>query len=359
MNEDKGIIKPEENTLMDGPIDNTKRPVDNTKSKLASSYMVETFPKVVSNIVFVRRKKSGGGPEILGEYVDETRAKIGSSFKGNSVLRGLTHEEEKRFLRDLLGLSTGSDNWETATKDYWTHISKDVAPSDKDGNGGLKLVASLRYKDQQSYDADMNSEKVNGAIIDPKGEPVNLPDYILWRYCLVYSRVANSVEDIGKSANIDFYLFSKDKEIKDGKVSFEQKKKASQLMYQNIANRDWVEYMLRVLIQGDISSGKAPAYGIRDLATITEDEKDLLIEKYMQANPKAFVIYGEDKNLELRGLIELAVATGALVRIPNTNTISYEGTTIGNTVDEVLIFLNNPKNNSTLGEIRAKTRIRP
>ena len=37
---------------------------------------------------------------------------------------------------------------------------------------------------------------------------VNIPDYIRWRYCLLSSKVANKVEDINKSVNIQFYLTS-------------------------------------------------------------------------------------------------------------------------------------------------------
>lgn len=321
-------------------------------------------PRKFSNLIYIRRKKSSGQLPREGEVLDETIAKIGSGLRNQGVLRGLNTEEQKRWLPDIINISPDSQNWEAAVKDYWTNISKDVPPSDKEGNGGLKLEVGLEYDNKDDYEYDQKKVKTWGdvetegvkqkvTIENPKGRPININDYILWRYCLVYSRVANSIEDVGKAPYIEFYIFSKEKEIKDQKVSFENKKKASQLMYQRIGDREWVEYMLRLFIKDD----KSPLYSIKELASISPDEKDVLLSKYMDKNPILFTIYGEDKNLELKAFIEFAIATGVLNRIPNTSAISFEGQTIGNNLEETVIFLNNPRNADSLGRIKAQSRV--
>lgn len=352
MEENKGIDKPK-NEVTFPPAFTFKeaKEIINTKMKDSTGF---TFPKEFSTIVWVRRKTQISLPR-TGEFLDESIMKIGSSFKGNSTLRGLNFEEESRFLPQIIGVSPKSDNWEKATFDYWANISKPVPPGEKDGSGGLKLEVGLRYLNEEDYLADKKKKVENGAIINPIGTPINISDYILWRYCLVYSKIANNKEDINKSANIDFYLYSKDREVKEQKASLEQKRKASQLLYQNLADRNWVEFMLRLLIRTD----QSPLYSIKDLQSVSEDEKDVLLEKYMQDKPSVFSAYAEDKNLEIKSFIEVCIAIGTLTRIANTNSISFDGVTIGNTIDETVTYLNNPKNSQVIAQLRANSQVKP
>ena len=327
--------------------------------------VLQKFPREFSDIVYIRRKKTESLPT-TGEFLDESVAKIGSSLKGNSPLRGLNFEEEKKYLPQIIGISNNSPDWEKATKDYWDNISKNVPTSDKEGNGGLKLEIGLRYDTIEDYEKDQKSIKTWGeleigngkqkiAIENPKGTPINIADYILWRFCLVHSKVANSLEEVGKSPKIEFYIYSKQKEIKEQKVTFENKRKASQLLYTNLGDRLWVEHMLRLLIQND----KSPSVSIREVSSITEDEKDILLESYMHKVPIIFSAFAEDKNLEMKSFIEICIASGFLVRIPNTNSISFEGETIGNTIEETVTYLNNTSNSGVLGQLRAHVNVKP
>lgn len=325
-----------------------------------------SFPREFSHIVYLRRKPTGGALPVEGDFADESIVKIGSGFKDKGVLRGLNFKEEIRWLSSMLGVSPESDNWEKATKSYWENISKEVPPSDKKGEGGLKLEVGLKYKNIEDYEHDQRTIKTWGvtevggskqfiALENPKGEPIDLGDYILWRYCLVYSKVSNSFEEVGKSAKIDFYLFSREKEIKDKKVSFEQKKKATQLLYQNLHDRIWINRILTLFIQADKQSTRS----IRDIEAIEEDEKDVIIADYLNTNPSLFLAWGTDKHLETRSEIERWISLGLLIRIPNTNSISFEGNTIGNTMEETITFLNNEKNSFILGQLKAQANTRP
>lgn len=315
-----------------------------------------SFPREFSHTVVLKRKKTGPPLPVEGEFIDESIQKVGPSWNGKVILRGLTIEEEARWLPNIIGLGASSPNWEKETKDYWANIGRSVPPNNKDGSGGLTLEVGLKYKNEADYKADQERTRdENGVIINPLGEPINLPDYVFWRFCLLHGKVANNYDLINKSAKIEFYLFSKEKELKDKTKIMLLKKDANQLFYQRMHERDWVENMLRLLIQQD----PAAEYGVKDVPTIALEEQELLLNKYAEEYPQLFIAYGKDKHLEMKSFVEVCIAQGLLTRIPNTTSISMDGTTIGGTLDQTVTFLNDPANARALQQLKAQSLTRP
>lgn len=306
------------------------------------------FPKEFNKTVYIRRIPIPG--RLPGQNLDESKQKIGSGFKGSSVLRGLSFKEEIKYLKEIIGLSPESPNWEMTTKTYWANISKDV-PKD-----GVILEVGLKYTSKEDYEYDQKEapRDFNGTLTEHKGYPINMADYILWRYCLLYSRVANTPEDIGKSPKIEFYLFNKDKEIADKAKILNSKRKAQQVMWKRLSERDWVDYVLTVLMAQDKGQNKKD---VRTLAAMSEEEKDIMLDELVTGNPSGFLAIAEDKNLEIKSFIELCIASGKLERIPNTDTITMDGTALGNSLMEAVSFLNNPKNNQVYLTLKAQMKI--
>lgn len=338
-------MEPTEKSIEKNPKGNDKPIIPSTVNRTVTI----TFPKQFPKKVFVRRKQKMAA--LPGIDVEESKLKIGSSYKGSSVARGLTFMEEKRFLPAILGIDSNSPSWEQNTMEFWANITKPVPPGD-----GLELEVGMYYESKEDYEHDQNLPlNSDGIAVGLKGIPLNVADYILWRYCLVYSKVANDFSKAYASPNIDFYLFNKDAEIKDKKIVLATRQKAFALFNQNIGDRDWVDYMLRVLIAPD----KTSKVKLRDLVTISEDEKDIILDGYMQNTPDKFLTLGNDKNLEMKSFIELGISCGKLVRIPNTDTITLDGVTLGNSLDESVGFLNNPQNADTLRTLKAQVKTLP
>ena len=309
--------------------------------------------KAKSKEVWIRHKPNTMG--VPFQNVDSaTLNKIGSSFSKDSqdVLRGLTFEEECKLLPSLIGTQPTSERWDKDSREYWANISKTIPPSEKDGSGGLKLEIGRIYSSQEDedYDSKINDEsKKRGKLISPA-------DYILWRYCLVYNRVANNIEDIHKSPKIDFYLYSKEEEVKAKKSIFKIQQTAYQLLYSKLADRQWVDWVLRLFVASD----KESKVFIKDLDKLSDDEKDVLLkEKYVDKFPERFISIGNDKSLEIKAFIELCVIKNTLSRIPNTDTIQMGDTVIGHTVSEAVGFLTNPKNAKTLDILKAQANVMP
>lgn len=318
------------------------------------------FPLKLSRIVYIKRKDNyvkvipGSNQALVaGQDTDESIKKIGASFRYQDTLRGLTSDEEKRFLSQILGIDATNPNWGKQTKDYWANISKPV-PAEE----GLKLEIGLIYTNIDDYNEDLRAPKdLNGVIINAKGHPINLNDYIIWRYCLLYSECANDIEDVYKSPKIKFYIYSKDKEIFVKKVSFDNRQKANKLFYERISELDWVAFMLRVSISMDVRTDKK--YSVADVMSMSDEEKVVTLEEYLTLNPVRFIELAQDKNLEMKSFIELCISSNKLQRIPNTNTITKDGTILGNTLDAAVAYLLNGTNLELLNALKAQQTLLP
>jgi len=250
--------------------------------------------------------------------------KIGSAFAGNGsrdVLRGLTREEEKKYLPPLLGIPATSEDWERATKDYWASISVSVPPE------GRKLEVGMIGK-----------------------EPINVEDYILYRYCLVYGRVANTKDDVKKSPQkIKFFLYSKEDEIKKDYNSLQEKRKAFAVAMELSADRKIVRHILWA---------EKEALGIVNPDSLQDKEQDIKFFDLVERNPKCLVKYKNDSLLKFKAFIMKALSLGFLTKVPNTETIMYtldgSAITLGDTFIEAAAYFSKAEGESLYKNIVAK-----
>jgi hypothetical protein len=300
----------------------------------------------VSNKVYIKRKKAIAA--YPGADKVDSKMKIGSSFKNQSVLRGLSHEEEMKFLPNVLGLSAKSDKWEKATQNYWANISK-VVPQD---NTGLELEIGFDYENKEAKE---KGESVSVEERHQHGRPIRLNDYILYRYCLLYRRVANSIEDVNKSPHIWFYIHTKERQLNLEHTKAQSEDKALQEYFKILTNRDKVVDVLTVFAQesAKLDDGLVPF----NLESLDDREQDLLLRKCATKYPKKFHDFATDTQLEMRSFIERSIVSGKLRRVPNTDTVIYgDNTTIGNTMDDCIAFLKNPKNAKVYNNLVAQMK---
>lgn len=295
-----------------------------------------------SNKVFIKRKPiTTSFYKKNIESMEEGNWKIGASIKNNDVCRGLKFNEEEVYLPQLIGVQPKNDNWQKATTDYWNNISKQVPKV------GIEIEVGFNWKDEE------NAKKGKLAKEEDKwnfGFPINIVDYILYRYCLVYSHVANDASEMDKSHKIRFYIYSKAEEIKTTHNALNIKNKAYGKYLEVLSNRNKVEDLLRVIPNKDGHILYNP--------TLSADEQDVLLNQIMIDKPAIFIQYCDDKSLEMKSFISNCITAQKLKKVPNTETIMYgETTIIGNTIEEAVAYLNNDKNAQVLNTLRIQMGI--
>lgn len=314
------------------------------------------FPLEIRSEVRVRRRNKR--PVLPGYDVNEERQKVGSAMaEGGATITGLSRDEEKRFLPMIINSSPSSGDWNKTVRAYYADISVEIPPDEKDHRaGGYKMEVGLRYETKEEYLADQSAPRdKNGAIRNPAGEPINIVDYIFWRYCLEYPEIANTEEQVNNSPRIRFFLYTKERETLLKKVALSKKREAQTIVNQNISDREWVEHMLRNFIAHD----KDTKLLLKDLNSMNPDDKDILLDEYLEKDPDKFVALGKDKHLSMKSFIEQCIDRGLLVRIPNTNTILRNGESIANSLEDAVAYLLNSRNNDALTELKAQLRIAP
>jgi len=335
------------------------------------------------------------------EGLDEPSRNIGSSISG--VQKMLSNSEEQiALMSSVISISPGDSGWAKALSKYWQSLSEEILPTGKeleigfiyDSSDLTKMAYITNINDKLPEDKKLETDEdiknyVAGRLLgvdvrfktdmakanklagqaglqakktayDIKydliwkieaehykfGTPINVSDYLLYKYCMVYSQVANELSLAEKSPNIRFYLHS-EAEIKLAK---ERKHKADKdrmnVYIDTIKSVSKVENVLYALNKGD---------KVRSI----KDDTDLfiLLEEVSKDRPAAFVAAAKDKNLVIKGTIEKYIATGILRRLDNTQIVvdaTDPGIITGNSLEEAVSYFASKKNEAIVSEYNAK-----
>lgn len=181
---------------------------------------------------------------------------------------------------------------------------------------------------------------------------VNIPDYISWRYCLLSSKVANKVEDINKSVNIQFYLTSED-EIRAAKTKRNQLRTKALTEYTKLVN-DKDRTKVDAIV---IASGRVMGYNSYN--EMSEDDKNMALLELCDENPKAFMELIGDKHIAMKSKIQLYIWMNLLRTLPNSSIIvdaSNPEKIIGNNITDAISYFANDVNKAHISELDAKYR---
>jgi len=215
--------------------------------------------------------------------------------------------------------------------------------SEKDKETALKAAYDAKYA--KIWNIEAEHYKV--------GTPIEPFQYLLWKYCLVCSHVANEFSFAEKSMNIEFYLSSEDNKKQLERIKIQTKNKAMEKYLSIITSKKNVADILFAIGLG----GK-----IFDLAKDNEGadldlQLHVLLQSTMDKDPAKFISLASDKNIALKGLIEKYVTYNIFKRIQGTNIITdYTNPSkiIGNDLDAAVTFCSNPENVAVVSEYETR-----
>lgn len=260
-----------------------------------------------------------------GLDLSDVRFKVSSGYDASGkVLRPLSYEEEKKYLPEIVGVSITSPDWEKQVLDYWKNI-----------------VIRVPYPEGKELEIGMTYPSKDDAEKEKNGSPINVVDYLAYRFCLVKNSVANNYEDMYKSSKIKHYLFSKELESK-AKQDILKLKELSFEAYFSIKSDE--QAINDMLILFDI-----------DYSEMLLSDKKIKLNELSEQFPSKFIERAKDKTRKLKAFINRAVSNKVVRQLPNTETYVYEDTTLGSSMDEVVAYLKseNPDRQRILNNIKA------
>jgi len=262
--------------------------------------------------VFIRRK------EVLNHLPKEIRAgakvAIGSIYIGRQPLRGVEGEESHKLLSSILDVPPGHEAWPRQEKEFWATMS-------------LKVPF-------EGAELDITT--------DEEGNPMNVMDYITYKWCLKHRQVAESEAQMQADGQKRFYIYDPQRDLLKKNAEVKVKKEADKEFIKISSDFDKMRRLLRVLVKGSTP----------DKMTDMEVENQMYSIK--NDKPAAFLKHSTDKNLDVRAELEEMVEKGVLRTIGNQ--VIYGDETIGENMTDAIIYFNNKKNSGAVNAMRAQLK---
>lgn len=295
--------------------------------------------------------------------------RLGSAIRPVNEL--LSRSEELRvLLPSVIGVSPIDPSWQeqvtTYLHDFLLEIPRyglvfDISytfdmgdPAYRDNIERLKKTLKDAPKDTKELEQALLAEvkKLSEEELYQYVRFYNVEDYIKWRYCRLSSKVANSVEDINKSVNIQFYLTS-DTERKAVKAKQVKTRTLAMTAYTKLINSEDKSKIDHLIIAANKVSGYA------EFKELTTEDKQTILLDICDETPVEFIALCEDKNLAVKAKITLYIWMNLLKKLPNTSIIvdsANPDIVLGNTTDEVISYLSNELHKVHVSELEAKYR---
>lgn len=297
---------------------------------------------------------------------------IGSSINSSRVLCA-NKAEMDAYMPNILGISPNDPDFVRRVKMYFNNIQISVTNLGKKFDTGFHYYKKSDYysfkKREEAINDEYDSvprqnfsklkeamrEKINklNSLESEKykyGYPNNVEEYLMYRHCLLYNDVAKDMAFINSDPQIRFYFRDDKKESERMSKHREQINKAK-ANYLTCLNDD--ELFNAVFIQYCVNTG-LPVITTLNLDRV---EKENRLDKFSTDEPRKFNQFFADKDVKLKGTIEILIARGELNRLPNNqNIVSSTGDFIGANISEAVAWFKNPDNNNAVTVLYNKLR---
>ena len=170
--------------------------------------------------VIIRRK------EVLNHLPKEIRAgakiTIGSIYVGRQPLKGVEGEEGHRLLSSILDVPPGHADWPRQEKEFWASMA-------------LKIPFEGKELD---------------ITTDDSGYPMNVMDYITYRWCKKHRQVAETKQEMESVPGKKFYIYDPERDLLKKNAKVKVQKEADKEFIKLSPDLDKMRRVLRLLRPG-------------------------------------------------------------------------------------------------------------
>jgi hypothetical protein len=279
----------------------------------------DTSVKITNRTVTIKRNPiTRIHPDL---YIDSV-VSIGAAFniETGDLLRGLSFEEERRLLPELLGVEATDLNFRKKASEFWADISI-IIPLE-----GKKLNVST----ERLFD-NVDGKKVAIEV------PINLRDYVYFRYVDCHREVAKDKEDCLGNPYAKFYIEDSTAELEKATSAFTKKKEINKKVLEltDGANPDIqllksIVYVLKPFHKKQIPS--------------TLEALSILLSEISEQYPSEFLAAATDKDIKDRALIATLQEKGIITMAGNMVYDEMVGdSAVADDTDSYIKYINQPK----------------
>lgn len=266
-------------------------------------------------------------PEVKA-WLGEAYKPLGPYFKGKVTGTGLSFEEQKMLLPNFLGMEASDKNFRSAVLAHYDNLLVRI-PKD-----GIVIEAGLENDSKE---------------LSEDNPPISLPDYLVYRWAIQHPEVAPNKEQAQRSYAKKFFI------VDPNQVS------AQALSVNSLEDKAYELYMR--FKDDSVKVDQILTLLGRNVANLKKD-KILVLKQFASKNPKLdatqqaetfkkFIAICEDKDLEVKYLIEEGIAIQYLKRVGNNIVYTETSLPVGVNLDDAVLYFKNPKNSRELNLLKA------
>lgn len=249
------------------------------------------------------------------KVLNEARIFIGSHLENGHPMRGLSREDEKKYLPPIIGVQPDHPTWEQKCREYWAEMGF-LVPS-----GGVVLDVT----------------------VDPETkEPRKLDDWIKYQWVKKHKLVAHSEKAMENDPRKKFWIFNPEEATRRKNKEIQGRKAADVEFIKAAKDPEKGRRIIRML-KGNINP---------DILSDQQVENELYDLK--NDDPVNFYKIASDKKLDVKAELMELLAFDVLRRVGNQ--IIYIDQVIGETIDDAVAWYQNPKNSNVVTTLKAKLK---
>jgi len=268
-------------------------------------------------------------PEVKA-WLGQSYKPIGPYFKDKVIATGLNKDEIKLILPSSAGVGMDPEDkdFRRAVENFYHNLLTRV---DKDG-----LILEIGLQE-------------GGEEISEQNLPINIKDYIIYRHALTHPHVARSKDEAARDQTKRFYIVDPNQTAKAAMKSNEVEDQAMAIYYKYREDMIKIDQILTLMGRNIDKMDKNDK--ILELKKLAQRNRELS-ERAQIEQLNRFISIAEDKNLELKFLIEEAIAIKYLSRVGNNIVYAENGNLVGENLEDAVLYFNNPKKTRELNLLK-------
>lgn len=237
---------------------------------------------------------------------------IGSIYKEGAPLRGMSKEDENKYLPLLLGVDINDPTYHKQARDFWLNVRIPV-PGD-----GKELNVSVKED----------------------GAPFNIKDWIHYQFVKRHDLVADSRDEL-KTHQL-FFIYDYEKEKMKENNNYKVKRKAYIELDKLEKNKEKMDMIYSIISSNDGSK-------------LSEIDLSNELNSYVEEAPEKFYRIATDKKLETKAFIAKALSKNVLSKVGNA--YYFIDDKLGDTLEETIKVLDDKSNSSMKQIIKSKLEV--
>lgn len=269
---------------------------------------------------------------------------IGSYMDGKKVGMGITYSEIEKLMPEVIMTDPTDKEFRKKVEAFFSDMRLPVGITKRNSLG--KIVGGglvLETGKEKSNELDVIEYVKEGKELkEVVNMPLNVHDYITYKFVLNHPRVAKSEKEAAANPTKLWFIYDPDLESKVSMTVNEMKDEALKLYFKTSEDSNKVKFVCELLSNLGL-----------ELGTLSTADLQIQYRKLADTKPKEFVSAVNDKLLEMKFIINQCMSKNIVQNIGGRFIVDGEGIELGIGLEAAALYIADPVNSTTLLKLKS------